>query len=118
MKGRYIYLIIILIGLIISFGLVRNLYSIYQNSKFQEQAVRKLEKLRAENTRLKEEVVTSQEQGFIEREARERLGLVKPGEVVVILPSKNEATSSSEVSDEAKAPRPIWQQWVSLFFGG
>lgn len=118
MKGRSIYLVIILIGLIISFGLVRNLYSIYQNSKFQEQAVRKLEKLRAENTRLKEEVVTSQEQSFIEREARERLGLVKPGEVVVILPTAKEVSPSAQSLTEVKTSRPIWQQWVGLFFGG
>lgn len=118
MKGRPLYLVIILIGLVVSFGLVRNLYSIYQNSKFQDQAVRKLEKLRTENTKLKEEVTTSQEQSFIEREARERLGLVKPGEVVVILPSEKEASPSAQSLTEVKTPRSIWQQWVSLFFGG
>lgn len=118
MKSRPLYLIIIIIGLAISLGLVRNLYSIYQNSKFQDLAVKKLEKLRAENTRLKEEVAVAGEQSFIEREARERLGLVKPGEVVVILPSEKEATGSGEAVSEEKPARPIWQQWISLFFGG
>lgn len=118
MKGRTFYYLIIVVGLIISFGLVRNLYSIYQNSKFQEQAVRKLEKLRAENIRLKEEVAVSSEESFIEREARERLGLVKPGEVVVILPTEKEASSSSLVATDRQAARPIWEQWISLFFGG
>lgn len=118
MKGRTLYFLIIIAGIIISFGLVRNLYSIYQTSKFQEQAVKKLEKLRTENTRLKEEAAASQEQSFIEREARERLGLVKPGEVVVIIPTDQEATASGEISPQVQAVRPIWQQWISLFFGG
>ena len=53
----------------------------------------------------------------IREEARQRLGLVKPGEVVVILPPKTSSPAAS-TSSGTPAVRPIWQQWLSLFFGG
>lgn len=118
MKSRLVYLSIIILGSIISFGLARNLYGIYQNSQLQTQAVKKLEALRAENTRLQAEKDQATQPNFIEQEARNRLGLVRPGEVVVILPSQKAATPSAGSTSEAPANRPIWKQWLSLFFGG
>lgn len=116
MRARIFYLSIIIVGLAISFGLARNLHGIYQNSEFQKQAQQKLEKLRAENIRLKGENTEAKQPNFIEREARERLGLVKPGEVVVVLPEEKEATTTAQVAETGQ-PRSVWQQWLGLFFG-
>jgi cell division protein DivIC len=115
-KARIVYLSTIILGLIVSFGLARNLYSTYQSSKLLTDTQGKLEKLRAENTRLKEENTAAKDPNFIEREARNRLGLVKPGEVVVVLPDK-EATAPPSMAPGLKVVRSIWQQWLGLFFG-
>ena len=48
---------------------------------------------------------------FIEKEAREKLGLGKPGEVVVILP-KVEQRPSNAPATEGKAN---WRKWWELY---
>lgn len=117
MKQRIIYLSIIIVGLLVSFGLARNLYLTYQNSQILTQAKAKLERLKAENTQLKADNEAAQDPNFIEREARNRLGLVKPGEVVVVLPEKGATLSASPQDSPTRPNRPIWQQWLGLFFG-
>jgi len=116
-KRRVIYLSIIIVGLLISFGLARNLYVTYQNSQLLTSAKEKLDRLRAENLRLKEEHTAASDPNFIEREARNRLGLVRPGETVVILPASGAAFPSSLSGEAVKPTRPVWQQWLGLFFG-
>ncbi len=117
MKAKLFYLAVIIAGAGASFGLAKNLYSTYQNTQLVAKAAQKLAALKLENTRLKEENNAAREPTFIEREARDKLGLVKPGEVVVVLPDKTASLSASVVA-QPKGPRSIWQQWVGLFFGG
>jgi cell division protein DivIC len=115
-SAKVIYLAIIIVGSVASFSLARNLYSTYGSSKYLEQAQAKLDRLRAENQDLLRENAEARDPSFIEREARERLGLVKPGEVVVILPEKEAAAGATE--EPAAPARPIWQQWLGLFLDG
>lgn len=108
-----------MVGILVSYGLARNLYSIYQNSKYIDNARQKIEQLRAENEQLQAENNAARQPGFIEQQAREMLGLVKPGEVVLIIPPQvtspsSEATSAGGAKEQ---PRYIWQQWINLFFG-
>jgi cell division protein FtsB len=117
MRTRLIYVAIIIIGVSASLGLARNLYNVYQNGKFLDSASQKLAKLRTENERLKSENTSTNDPSFIEREARNRLGLVKPGEVVVILPPAQSTPEASRAMAEIPA-RPVWQQWLGLLFGG
>src|SRR5882672_8649241 len=114
MRAKVVYILIIVIGLTFSFGLAKNLYQTYQNSTVLTLARQKLAVLQEENKKLLAENAEAKSPGFIERQAREVLGLVKPGEVVVILPPP-EASPAPSTAD--KLVRPIWQQWWSLFFG-
>ena len=50
--------------------------------------------------------------GFVEEEARRKLGLVKQGEHTVIAPS---APTKEEKTVEIDT-RPNWEKWWSLFF--
>lgn len=115
MKAKVIFILIIIVGVAVSFSLAKNLYSAFGNSKYLEQAQSKLDRLRSENEALLRENALAKDPSFIEREARERLGLVKPGEVVVILPEE-EAPPSETTLPQAPA-RPVWQQWLGLLFG-
>ena len=58
---------------------------------------------------------------YLEREARNRLNLIKPGERVVILPKKADSAGSGyspgvEDSAQSKPPEPNWVKWKRLFF--
>ena len=57
---------------------------------------------------------------FVEQQARDKLGLAKLGETVVILPPEGELRKLAPREDEADESfelekRPIWRQWLNLF---
>ena len=116
MKLQVIYLSIIILGLILSFSLIRNLYNSYQNYQILASAHAKLVKLQQENAQITTDLSRVNDPNFIEREARERLGLVKPGEVIVILPPPG-SRQASAAATSVNLPRPVWRQWLGLFFG-
>lgn len=74
-----------------------------------------LEKKKHEELILKTEYVESA--AFIEREAREKLLLGKPGETRVIIDEKllfeTLGTAGAELQRDI---RPNWQKWLELFF--
>ena len=56
---------------------------------------------------------------FLEGEARLKLGLKKPGEVVIVLPGVETAMETPENSKPSSAPEikdPNWLQWWKYFF--
>ena len=73
---------------------------------------RKLAEVEKYNLELKERIVQTQQPDYIERQARNLLGLVLPGEVPVLV-QKPEATTSSQINSENI---PNWKAWWKLFF--
>jgi cell division protein FtsB len=68
----------------------------------------------AENVELKQKLVEVQTPEFIEREAREKLGLGREGERVIVLPDNQEQPSFAKAS-EGKIPN--WILWRKLYLG-
>lgn len=72
--------------------------------------------LEQKNRKLKDDISKIESESFLEKEARERLGLKKPGEeVVVVLPSKEnkkeiQATSSSSWQKFQTRTRDFFQE--------
>lgn len=78
--------------------------------------------------KLKTEIVEKSRPAYIEREARNRLNLILPGERIVILPLESQAlrsdsgqaatiasTDSNNLGEKLK-PEPNWRRWWKLFF--
>lgn len=63
------------------------------------------------NRFLKERLFYVNTPEFVEEEAREKLGLVKPGEHTVIVPSP-----PLPKNDFSLADKPNWKKWLELFF--
>lgn len=78
----------------------------------------KLAKIQAENDKLVEELAQTQTSNFIEKEVRNKLGLGKEGEAIVVLPDseilKKLAPQIPTYSDTL--PDPNWVKWKKLFF--
>lgn len=113
MKLRYLKLIIAGASLLAIFSLSRSVYAIWRKRdivKARESALRQAE---AENRRLKDKLAQVQSPFYVEKIARDKLGLAKPGEVIVLLPTK------TDVQQEQIMPRaevPPWKQWWQLVF--
>jgi len=69
----------------------------------------------AENARLKRKLAEVQTPDFIEREAREKLGMGREGERVVILPEKTKSEPSFAKATEGRQEN--WRLWRKLYLG-
>ena len=59
-----------------------------------------------------------QDASVIEKEAREQLGYVRPGEhAVVIVGSKETPTQETAPAKKSAPPQNFWQAWWNIFFG-
>lgn len=117
MKNKVANWTIIIIGLILIVSLSRSIIELSRKGGVIDEAQERVDKAEAENANLREKFREVKRPEYIEKVAREKLGLGKDGEVVVVLP-KGEKTQNVEYSienrerDEQKA---VWRQWVDLF---
>ncbi|OGG08732.1 hypothetical protein A2154_03930 [Candidatus Gottesmanbacteria bacterium RBG_16_43_7] len=100
------------IGLLLIVNLLRSIYEQSTRKNLVTERIEAQEKVRQENIRLKREIEKSQQPFFIETQARDALGLVKPGETMVIM-TPSEATAAGETEVKESVP---WRAWWKLFF--
>ena len=70
-----------------------------------------------ENDRLKRKLYEVQSPEYIEKQAREKLGMSREGEYVVMLPAS--LSAQKKAIDEpivTLVSLPVWKQWLSLFW--
>lgn len=115
---KYIRYIVLIVSLFLIFSISRSIWGLLQKGKTLDEAKERVEELEKEQAKLLEmrEVIESEE--FVEREAREKLGLAKPGEVVVILPHDDILRKFAPKVEEEEfvQEQPIWKRWVRMFF--
>lgn len=84
---------------------------------------RRIDDLRKENRRLAEELEYLRSDQYIEKVAREELGLVRPGDVAVAAIVPEDGRSASLLPTPTPSPTPVpekqdvpnWQRWLSIF---
>lgn len=112
MKTKLLNLFIIIIGLLLIVNLTRSLSQLVKSWEKMDQVKKEITMTQKKNEELKAKLEKVQSQEFIEEVARNKLGLAKEGEVVVILPAiEPEATKAAEEKNI-----PNWQKWWKLFF--
>lgn len=72
-----------------------------------------LVRLQEENKTLENALQDARGEQFVERIARDKLGMVKPGETIVIMPGSTE-TAGGETKNKSNVA--LWRQWLELFF--
>lgn len=81
---------------------------------------KRIDALKKENQAFEQEIARLKTEGYVEREARKELGLVKPGEsaYAVISPSDREDFASQSESSRPKGKKDevTWWQRVTSFF--
>lgn len=76
----------------------------------------RLKKVQKDNQDLQLELSYVQSQDFIERQAREKLNLIYPGETIIILPKLNRSDFKIPQEKTPEKRLPNWRQWLNLFF--
>ena len=110
-RGWRAFLLIFLLLAVIS--LSQNIINLINRGLVLEREKTDLEALRKEKQRLEAELGYMKTNEFLEREARDNLGLVKKGETVVILPSENE-NGRDEAQQGNNQVISNWKQWWKL----
>lgn len=113
-KRHYWFRFLILgVSILVIISLSQAIFRAWQKRDIVKEKKQELTALQQDNTRLKNELEEAQSPAFIERQARDKLGLVKEGEVVVLLNNASgEASRTSAVVDIF----PQWRLWWKLFF--
>jgi cell division protein FtsB len=118
--------LVVVIGLLVAaswaWGSVQAMERNYALQKEVDYKQRQLQLSKLETQKLQYERNYYKSDEYKELAVREKLGLVAPGEKVLILPPNTEAASSGETTVAASAPRLVpesnFQAWVNFLFGG
>ena len=89
------------------------MYDVWQKRDFITQAQKELDFQKQENQRLKSALSYSQTTEFIEKQARDKLFMVKEGEQKVLIPQESD---NSNENPPAGGNIPNWKKWWNLFF--
>lgn len=111
LKSRLISLIILAIGLFLIVNLTRSIWQLLRAGDRIKQAEEQVAQIRLKNDELKKRLAEVQSPAYLEKIAREKLGLAKEGEVVVILPPYQPPSPPAGGEN-----LPNWEKWWKLFF--
>ncbi len=109
------------LGILLLIGLSTSLFRSYQKGNktklLIEREKKRVEELKTENTRLEEDLTRVKGEEFVEKQLRDKLGLAKAGEVVLVLPDAEtlKKIAPKVESEEEVLPAPTWKKWLNLF---
>jgi cell division protein FtsB len=97
---------------------VRNINRVISIRNDVEKEKEIVEKMKADNAQLEAQIAQTQGSEFIEKQIRDKLGLAKPGEAIVVLPDPAilRAMAPQTPVEEDTLPDPNWVRWEKLFF--
>src|ERR1035437_6005018 len=113
---RKIIIIGIILGvLLITYNLLVQITDALKQSDRLSQAADAVYKLEIKNRALKQKLTQIQSPEFVERQARDKLGLGKPNETTIIMPD-DKLKSMLGVSESAQIIKlPNWLGWWKVF---
>jgi cell division protein FtsB len=105
----------ILVGILLIISLSRDLQQLLEARERIEKEQEEVEFLEAEQQELAQELEYVMSDEFVEKEAREKLLMSRPGETVILLPSEgeNETDQDNDQDDEKRLAN--WEKWIQLF---
>ncbi len=99
--------------IIYSFG--KQIYSSLEAGKRLDTEAEKLTFLQRRNEDLKKSLSEVGSLQFIEAQARDKLSLARPGEVVMVIPQSEIDKVLGAQKEVEKVVLPYWQGWLKLF---
>jgi len=114
MKKKILFLFLFVFTLWLIFSVGRQVYSLFQAGKRISLAEQKILLLEKERKRLREELAKRDTKEFIEKEARDKLGLAKEGETIAILPKKFQTEPQPQIPQEPQVSN--LSHWIQRLF--
>jgi cell division protein FtsB len=115
MKRKVIGWAVLITGVVLCVKLVGNISRLINMGGRVTQEEKKLADAQNLNKQLKDKLLEVQTPQYMEREAREKLGYGKPGEVVLVIPGQDQ-TSNHKLQTTTNN-EPNWVKWRKLYLG-
>lgn len=112
MKNSWISGIVMLLSIILSVRAVATIIDLRARKYTVTERKEAVEKVKKENELLQKQLEAIKSDEYVEKIARDKLGMVKEGEAIVLLPDEAKGASKKEERED----RTHWQQWWGLFF--
>lgn len=106
---KKIFFVLIVVFLFSS--LTKNLFDYLKNLQFYKNFKENYQKENKKNISLKTQILKKSDQSEIEKTIRNKLNLLKPGEIAIIIPPPT-ATPTPVVTPYI----PVYKQWWQVFF--
>jgi cell division protein FtsB len=99
-------------------SLTRNILKIRTFRGRLTETEERIEKLKSGNEVLGEKLDTFQSDEYIEKQLRDKLGLAKEEEIIIVLPDEETIRKFAPKTEEEEEilPNPNWKKWFKLFF--
>lgn len=112
-------IVIVLVGIVavaITWSLIGQIMTTLKSGDRLQEATERLHKLEVKNKELKRKLEEVKTPAFLEEQARDKLGLVREGETIVIIPQEklDRVLGVTKKVEEVKLPN--WLGWLKLFF--
>jgi len=107
-------ILVIMACAFVSFGLIRSLWDTWRRGDQVAQRRAVLKQEQEKNTMLAKQLEEATSSAFVEREARNKLGLAKDGETIVLMGAP--ASGDIQPQNVSQAPLSRWRLWWKLFF--
>jgi cell division protein FtsB len=114
MRGKITAWLLVVFGLVLVTRSGASVYRLWKTGERVEEAGRQLAAAEEENRQLTAKLKEVQTPEYMERQAREKLGYGKPGEVVIVIPDDQNPKSEILSSKEGV---PNWIRWRKLYLG-
>ncbi len=107
----------IVVFMILISSLFKSVARIKVGNAVIEKTKAKIEKSEAENQKLADQLKITESEEFMEKQLRDKLGLAKEGEMILVLPEPEivKKLSPHLPIDEEVKPKSNLQKWVELF---
>lgn len=108
--------VILLVSLVVAYNIINQIIAATNSAERLSQAADTVYQLEIKNKELKKKLTEIQSPQFIEEIARNKLGLSKKGETVVIIPEEKlkQVLGASESAQQIRLPN--WQGWLRIFW--
>jgi cell division protein FtsB len=115
-RRRLLRTLTLIVGILIIVSLSRRIYSLWRRADVVRERHEELQKVQDENRRLKEKLSEVRGPEFVEQQARDKLGLIREGEIVVLIEAPSAASSAGTPVHQQSDRELKWRAWWKLFF--
>lgn len=115
--GRLYFYFALILSLILVISILKALVKIKQVQDEIANKELEVEKVAKEQGDLQNKLDYTKSQEFVEKQLRDKLGLAKQGEIVVILPPPEVLRKFAPhyTEEQEVLPDPNWKRWLKLF---